>query len=212
VPEAKKDVNEILSADNLVMEKGVFVPNFSLNNGEVLWMEMENPNWAKLLLPFFNGLIYPRSGSLSVSNKNFNEIKHKEDLISCIYLNQYQAGSVSLNSLVHWIAGSKGTNAAQVWANCKRILALIGSEYVCQVSLNKMAANTLKKVSTAIALSIPKLIIILNDPFLGLEEEAKQYISKEIDTLSKDGSSFVILSQETPSCRVDKNIFLGAVI
>jgi ABC-type multidrug transport system ATPase subunit len=211
VPEARKDINEILRAQELVLQEKVKIPDFALGGGEVLWMEMENPNWAKLLLPFFSGLLYHCSGTLTVAGKDFNRIEHKENLFSCIHISSYQAGPVLLNSLVHWIARRQGCNAAGAWSNCKRILSAIGCEYVCQVFLEKIAANTMKKINTAVTLSIPKLVIVLNDPFFGLEENEKVYISNEIDNLAKDGSSILIMSQDTPYCRFDKNIFLETI-
>lgn len=210
MPEAKRDLNEIISAKDVVFAKDLKIPDFSLGSGEILWMEMENPNWAKLLQPFFNGLLIPHSGSFNITGKDLRKIKSCKELVSCTYLSSYQAGMVYLNSLVHWIAGDK--NSAQIWATVTRILSGIGYEYTLQVPLETMAVSTIKKISTAITLSIPKLVIILNEPFYGLEEQGKQYIDKEIENLSNDGSCVLILSQDSPFCRFDKNIFLGAVI
>jgi ABC-type Mn2+/Zn2+ transport system ATPase subunit len=219
VQEARKDINEILSTESVFLQKGINIPDFTLNGGENLWIETENPDWARLLVPLFNGLLRPQSGRLSITGKDIYQqhpgtgaIKRVDELLCCIYMNIRQPGSLSLNALIRRIAHNKKLNPAQVWAKCREILHAIGCGYACQMEMNGAAAGTVKKICTAITLSIPRLIVVLNDPFFGLDADAQTYIAGQIESIARDGSSILIIAQDKPVCRFDKNIFLGAIV
>ena len=71
-----------------------------------------------------------------------------------------------------------------------------------------MSANTKIMVSTAATLSMPRLLVILMEPFTGLDKDGISFISDEIKKTALDGSSFIILSDSEPSIH-SKHVKMG---
>lgn len=201
--------DKLLILDGVSIYKDIKIPDLYLSSGELLWIETQNDLEADVFVSFMFGLFPLKKGRAWFSGMSIN--KNTDLPISYIDLSRWHPKSDTLEGFVKTMAYAKGMQVSYVLNDFKRILEGVGASYALDLSFDEMRSATKKIVSTCITLSMPQLLMILLDPFTGLDKENSLFLAEQIKKISVDGSSFIILSDtEVPVSA--KHIKMGKLL
>jgi len=81
----------------------------------------------------------------------------------------------------------------------KRIINGLGAEYALRVRFEELKPATRSIVSTAATLALPFPIVLLKEPYYGLEKHAADFLTSELAKLSKEGALVIMFAESTPA-------------
>ncbi|MCX6111756.1 MAG: hypothetical protein NTY22_00485 [Proteobacteria bacterium] len=188
-------IDNLLTMKGVFIHKGVKLPDVTLSSGDVLWIQTENNLQADLFTSFMLGLFEPKVGKAVLAG---TDIRDAKGTVSYIDISRWNPRIDSVETFIKLLAYDGGFQISSVINEFRKILDGMDSGYILNMSFEEMSVSTKNIISTAISLSMPKLIIILLEPFAGLDKKAISFIGGEIKKIVLDGSSFIILSDSEP--------------
>lgn len=170
--------------------------NFNLNDGDILWYEVEDEVFINHFISLLFNVSNPKSGSINFAGKKISKIDSK--LIT--YLSTYSLYNFSLkvDDYIKTIAYSKELDVAKIFNKFKKTLFNLKASYALNLKTNEMTFSTASKVILSASLAMPGFLTILKNPFDDLDKKELKYLNKEIKDLSNLGTSFLIFSGSAP--------------
>lgn len=196
--EQVREDKALLTFKNVKTGKYKF-PDILVNAGTCIYIESKDILYSNVFISLllgqiknFDGKIVFSDGICSISNSK------KMSYIS----NSFFFPDVeNIEALVYYTAICKGFKPSKIYNDFYRILKLLNMDYVLNIPFSDINFNSRKKIITALTLSFPMLLIILSEPFIDIELEAKEVFFAEINRLLVDGSSFVVLASEADNLK-----------
>ena len=187
--------DDLLIIKDVLISKSLRLPDISLSSGDVLWLQTDNNLQADLFSSFMLGLFEIKKGKATLAG---TDISKNTKTVSYIDISRWNPNAETVETFIKFLAHAAGFQISSVMNEFKRILEGMGAKYALDLNFDKMSVNTKIMVSTATSLSMPRLIVMLLEPFTGLDKEGASFISDEIKKTALDGSSFIILSDSEP--------------
>ncbi|MEI6092380.1 MAG: hypothetical protein WCQ47_01705 [bacterium] len=184
--------DKLLILEGVQIHDDIRIPDVSLSSGEVVLVQTQNDLEADVFISFLFGLFPLKTGKAWFSGASLAEYKH--GLISYVDLSRWHPKIDNLEHFIKTMAYAKGLQVSYVLNDFKRILEGAGASYALDLSFDEMKPATKKVVSTCITLSMPQLLMVLLDPFFGLDKDNSLFISEQIKKIATDGSAFIILA------------------
>jgi len=188
--------NALFHSKGLVIDGGLAIDDISVIPGDVVWCDSDNPMSFDIFSSFIMGLLGSKKGSAKISSKEMSAVPHT--VISYFDIVNWHPHVSSISSLINVLSYSRGLHAPFILNEFKRILSGIGGGYALNLSIGKMTRITRGMVSTSLVMAMPSLIMLLIDPFDGLDNEGAEFLKKEIATTANDGSAIFIMSSLEP--------------
>jgi len=194
--------NPLLITSDVELDRGIRIPDMSISSGEIFWLECENHLCADVFASFMLSLLKIKKGDATLSGLNID--LHKDhSVISYLNLN-WSIYVDDVQKLVKYMAYSGEHKFSSAMNEFKRILEGLGSAYILDMKLSEMTPATKRITSTSISLALPSLIILLEEPFLDIDETGSAFMKKELDNIIADGSSIIIMSESAPPSYMNK--------
>ena len=186
--------NKLLIFRDVMVDKCVKLPDMDVASGEHVFVRVEHELLASLFVSALLGLIRVKSGKAVLAGKNMGG--DVSGVVSYLGNGHWLPGTGSVERLVGYYAASRGLSVPQVYNEFCRLLHGLGAGYASRMNIKEMTYNTRKRVTTALTLSVPLLMMVLIEPFADLDNEANKFLMNELDRLSADGSSVIVLANE----------------
>jgi len=188
---------ELICTQDVELIGGIKISDVSASAGDVLWAETSSPLYSDVVVSMLLGLMKPVKGKYFLASGRVTNRKQRK-LIS-FFDASWDVGVKDAESFVKMIALNYDQQMSAVSSEFKRIIKGLGAEYALKVQFEDLKPATKSIVSTAATLALPFPIVLLREPFYGLEKYATDFLKSELLKLSKDGSLIVIFSESTPA-------------
>jgi len=187
---------ELLSMEGVELTGGIMLSDVSAAAGDILWAGTASSLYSDVVIAMCLGLVKPVKGQYRLAGGKVSNRKQKK-LIS-FFDASWKVSISDAETFVKLIALNYDKQMSTVSSEFKRIIKGLGAEYALQLKFDDLKPATRSIVSTATTLALPLLVILLKEPYYGLEKNAVEFLNSEISRLSKDGSLIVIFSEPTP--------------
>lgn len=169
--------------------------NFQLDLGKKLAILGANGSGKSTLMQHFNGLILPQKGSVSMGNieveqKNLKILRQKVGMIFDQPDDQIIASKVSEDVAF----GPRNLRCSEEDV-CRRVegaLSRMGIEDLRETSPYELSLGQKKKVAIAGVLAMKPEILVLDEPFTGLDPSSREGLKKALDDLYQQGHTLII--------------------
>jgi len=190
-------IAELIFTEGVELTGGIKISNVSASAGEVLWAETASPLYSDVVISMLIGLMKPVKGKYLLAAGRVTNRKQRE-LIS-YFDATWNVGVKDVESFAKMIALNYDRHLSAVSSEFKRLMNGLGAEYALRVKFEELKPATKSIVSTAATLSLPFPIVLLKEPYYGLEKHAAEFLTSELLKLSKDGSLIIIFSEAPPA-------------
>ncbi|GIR00272.1 MAG: hypothetical protein CM15mP8_4690 [Methanobacteriota archaeon] len=175
---------------------GIFKMNFSLKKGKILGLVGPNGAGKTTLLRILAGIIPIDDGTiklngvdLSLSGKAIDEqlrlnVGHMPEQVRW-------AGNTSVVETLNQFAEMREESVSSM-----KLLALVGLTTKSDSALDELSQGMRQRLSLAVALMGSPKIILLDEPFNGLDPVAAKSVEKMIRELANNGVSIIISSHQ----------------
>jgi len=174
--------------------KNIKLPDLKVNSGDIVFLEAKDLVFSNVFISVLFNQIELEEGKMFFSGSKLSVNNSKK--ISYISSAFYFPSVNSIDTLLKITAIKKDLKLSLIYNNFYKILKNINIEYVKDMQINDINFNTRKKIITALSLACPMLMIVLNEPFIDLDNETKAYFYKEINNLANEGSSILVLASQ----------------
>ena len=197
--------DNLLTIKDVVINKGLKLPDITLSSGDILWLQTDNNLQADVFSSFMLGLFEIKQGKATLAG---NDITRNIKIISYTDISRWNPKTDTVATFIKLLAHAGNFQISSVMNEFRRILDGMGAGYALNLNFDEMSVNTKIMVSTATTLSMPRLVVMLLEPFTGLDKEGIAFISNEIKKTALDGSSLIIISDSEPSVH-SKHVKMG---
>ena len=175
---------------------GIFKMNFTLESGKILGLVGPNGAGKTTLLRVLAGIIPIDEGNiklngvdLSLSEGSIDEqlrlnIGHMPEQVRW-------SGNISVIETLNQFAEMRSTSTSS-----KKLLSLVGLAGKSDASLDELSQGMRQRLRLAIALMGSPKILLLDEPFNGLDPVAAKSVEKMIRELASKGVSIIISSHQ----------------
>ena len=175
---------------------GIFKMNFTLESGKILALVGPNGAGKTTLLRVLAGIIPIDEGNiklngvdLSLSEGSIDEqlrlnIGHMPEQVRW-------SGNISVIETLNQFAEMRSASTSS-----KKLLSLVGLSAKSDASLDELSQGMRQRLSLAIALMGSPKILLLDEPFNGLDPVAAKSVEKMIRELASNGVSIIISSHQ----------------
>ena len=188
---------DVIRTEGVVLDGGIRISDISATAGDVLWAEVASSLYTDVFISLCLGLLKPIKGKYRLAGGRVTNSKQKN--IISFFDASWNAGVKDADTFVKMIALSYGEQISTVSSEFKRILIGLGAEYALKLDFNELKPATRSIVSTAATLSMPLLVVMLKEPYYGLEKQGSDFLNNEIARISKDGSLVMVFAGSTPA-------------
>jgi len=171
----------VLSVDELTLPQGVY------------WIKGENGSGKSTLFKSIAGIL-PFDGQVS-----FKELDSKKNAVPYRRLINYAEaeplfpGFLTAKDLIRFIGKTKGASLDQQ----KTITSVFGVDAFFEKPCETYSSGMMKKLSLVLSFLGSPQVIILDEPFITLDEQARKVLISQIVTGVEQGITFLISSHQT---------------
>ncbi len=175
---------------NFSNQKAVDDISFSIKRGSIFGLLGPNGAGKTTLLRMITGIFYPDSGSITLDNKNFDPIN---DIIKIGYMPEERGlyKKMKIGEQALYLAQLKGLTKQEAMKQIRHWFV----KFEMQSWWNKKVEDLSKGMSQKLQFVITVLhnppLIILDEPFSGLDPVNANLIKDEIFNLAKNGSTII---------------------
>jgi ABC-type uncharacterized transport system ATPase subunit len=187
-------MNNILSFKDVYIKKICMIEDFILKEGDLLWVESEYESYHDIFISTLYELIKPKG---EINFFSDNKVKMRK-YITYIDTDWFSFSILKPEIFLSLYSHYKSCDVAKTISNFKRIMKGLGIYYSLSLDLKNMAPVTRSKIITAMILSIPSIILVFNNPFIGFSDKDVDFFYNEINEITKLGSSVIFLSDSAP--------------
>lgn len=187
---------ELLYMNDVTIAGELRFTNISLEAGELVWAQTASPIYTDAFISLCIGLIEPSSGKYRLAGSKTSNKKQKQ-LISYFDM-AWDSGIKDADTLIKLLGVAYNLQVSSISAEFKRIINDLSLDYVINMDFKSLKPVTKHIVSTVVTLSLPFLVVMVKEPYYGLNKEQADVISLELKRLSKDGSLVLMISETEP--------------
>ena len=173
---------------------GVFSLNLTLPKGEILGLVGPNGAGKTTLLRLLAGVIPLDSGTIRLNGDDLNQRSEAID-----YLLRCNVGHMP--EQVRWNGSESVLETMKLFGemregqiNSKKLLELVGLSSKLNDGLDTLSQGMRQRLSLAISLMGSPQILLLDEPFNGLDPVAAKSVEKMVKQLAENGVSIIISS------------------
>ncbi|MEC7255912.1 MAG: ABC transporter ATP-binding protein [Candidatus Thermoplasmatota archaeon] len=175
---------------------GIFGLNFSLNKGEIMGLVGPNGAGKTTLLRILAGVMPIDEGQIKINDLELSKSGDAVDtqlrtLIGHMPEQVRWSGSTTVYRTIEDFA-----NMRQSPTSTEKLLKLVGLSTKSNASLDELSQGMRQRLSLAIAMMGAPQILLLDEPFNGLDPVAAKSVEKMIKQLTKRGVSIIISSHQ----------------
>ncbi len=169
--------------------------SFQLDRGKKLAILGANGSGKSTLIQHFNGLILPQKGKVTMGNhgveqKNLKILRQKVGIIFDHPDDQIIASKVSED--IAFGPRNLRCSEEEVFRRVKEALSQMGIEELQDSSPYELSLGQKKKVAIAGVLAMKPEILVLDEPFTGLDPSSREGLKKALEDLHHQGHTLVI--------------------
>jgi ABC-2 type transport system ATP-binding protein len=170
----------ILQIETLDLEAGIY------------WVRGDNGSGKSTFFKSVAGIV-PSEGTIAINNilLNENNIDYRK-LVNFAEAEPLYPGFITPKDLVSFVAKAKGATTNQA----KKYTATFGIDSYFEKPCETFSSGMLKKLSLCAGLLGNPKLIILDEPLITLDEDARNALFKIISELNEQGVSFLISSHQ----------------
>ena len=198
------EMNSIIELQNISLyrEKTQILKNISWNIKKGAHWALIGPNGAgkTSLLKIISGIIWPSSGKVKVLGKEFGktdlrELKKKIGWVSSFLTEKIPQNEDILEIIISGKFASFGVYE-KITENdrkkAKRLLKFMDCDYILGRNFNVISQGEKQKVLIARALMAQPLILLLDEPCIGLDIKARENLLNSISKLCRETKTTII--------------------
>ena len=185
---------KLLNPWNKRQGPGVFSLNLTLPKGEILGLVGPNGAGKTTLLRVLAGVIPLDSGTIRLNGDDLNQSPESID-----YLLRCNVGHMP--EQVRWNGSESVLETVKLFAemregdvDSKKLLDLVGLSSKLNDGLDTLSQGMRQRLSLAISLMSSPKILLLDEPFNGLDPVAAKSVEKMVKQLAENGVSIIISS------------------
>ena len=174
------------------------IDNISLTipTGSIFGVLGKNGSGKSTVLKLITGLLFPTSGTISIKGVELTADTHSQvcNFVGSLIEDSSLYHNLTAYEMISWANTMSGNNLAKHQLDC--ILQKVGLTNIDDTVPIKMYSTGMKqKVGLALALLRQPSIIILDEPFNGLDVNSVNDMTELIKSLNKnEGITFIIVS------------------
>ena len=173
----------------------------SLGNGRLTVVTGPNGSGKTTLLKVAGLLLKPRRGRVLVNGADYwvQPAEKRVDLRrNIVYVQEKPVmlrGSVAYNVAYGLIV--RGVRLGEALRRAERALARLGGLHLIDKDARSLSLGEARLVSIARAIAVSPQVLLLDDPFLGLDEEKKKVLLEFLEEYRRRGVSIIVATHET---------------
>ena len=175
---------------------GIFKMNFSLQSGKILGLVGPNGAGKTTLLRILAGIIPVDEGTIKLNGVNLSASGESVD-------GQLRLNVGHMPEQVRWSGNNSVLETLNQFAEMRqdsvysnKLLSLVGLGGKSDASLDELSQGMRQRLSLAVALMGSPKVLLLDEPFNGLDPVAAKSVEKMIQELSSKGVSIIISSHQ----------------
>jgi biotin transport system ATP-binding protein len=172
--------------------------SLSIADGEFLVLAGANGSGKSTLIRHWNGLLEPDEGGVLVDG-----VRVKEDLVAA----RTKVGMVFQNPRDGFVAARVGADVAfgpenlglareEIDQRVERALAAVNLDGRAKDRIETLSGGEQERLAIAGALAMEPAHLVLDEPFTGLDEPARQAVLKRLAALSRAGTSVIVVTHD----------------
>jgi len=193
--------------------------SFSVEAGDRLAVLGANGSGKSTLLRILNGLLFPSSGSLRFRGKELSEAALTNSMfrqefrqsVGFVFQNaDAQLFNATVFEEIAYGPAQLGLGEAEVQLRVRDVLSFLGIDHLADRPPFRLSGGEKRKVAIASVLSMNPQVIILDEPFLGLDPRSQTWLTRTLGQLSRAGKTTIIATHtmDVVSRIADKAIVL----
>ena len=175
---------------------GIFKMNFSLQSGKILGLVGPNGAGKTTLLRILAGIIPVDEGTIKLNGVDLSTSGESVD-------GQLRLNVGHMPEQVRWSGNNSVLETLNQFAEMRqdsvssnKLLSLVGLGGRSDASLDELSQGMRQRLSLAVALMGSPKVLLLDEPFNGLDPVAAKSVEKMIQELSSKGVSIIISSHQ----------------
>lgn len=172
--------------------------SLTIADGEFLVLAGANGSGKTTLIRHWNGLLEPDSGEVRVDGERVGE-----DLVAA----RTKVGMVFQNPYDGFVAATVGTDVAfgpenlgfareEIERRVERALSAVNLDGRKGERIESLSGGERERLAIAGALAMEPDHLILDEPFTGLDEPAREAVLDRLEALSRTGTSVVVVTHD----------------
>lgn len=192
----------------------------AVKQGECLVVEGQNGSGKTTLFRILNGLLFPQSGSYTFNNVQITEKYLKNNKNAKLFHKQigylFQNPDIMLfNASVHdevaFGPRQMGLSDEEIEKRTNDCLKLFDIEHLADKAPYHLSSGQKKRVAFASIMSLNPDVMILDEPFAGLDDKTQDFMMAFLKDCKRAGKT-IIIATHLPMVRealADKTLVLG---
>lgn len=172
--------------------------SLAIADGEFLVLAGANGSGKSTLVRHWNGLLEPDAGEVRVDG-----VRVKEDLVAA----RTKIGMVFQNPRDSFVAARVGADVAfgpenlglarkEIDRRVERALAAVNLDGRNEERIESLSGGEQERLAIAGALAMEPDHLVLDEPFTGLDEPARQAVLERLEALSRAGTSVIVVTHD----------------
>jgi ABC-2 type transport system ATP-binding protein len=187
-------MTHILEVQNLkkyfANQKAVDDISFSISQGSIFGLLGPNGAGKTTLIRMITGIFYPDSGNITLNGKKFDPI---EDVLQLGYMPEERGlyKKMKIGEQALYLAQLKGLSYSDAMHNIKDWFVRLDMQSWWNKKVEDLSKGMSQKLQFVITVAHNPKLIILDEPFSGLDPVNANLIKDEIYRLSKNGATII---------------------
>jgi ABC-2 type transport system ATP-binding protein len=171
-------------------QKAVDDISFSIKEGSIFGLLGPNGAGKTTLLRMITGIFYPDSGNIIFNGKSFNPM---DDIINIGYMPEERGlyKKMKIGEQALYLARLKGMSKNDAMVSVKKWFVKLEMESWWNKKVEDLSKGMSQKLQFVTTVVHEPKLIILDEPFSGLDPVNANLIKEEIFNLSKNGSTII---------------------
>jgi len=170
--------------------------SFNIKRNEIVIIHNSNHTLLRLLLDLIRGKKEPDSGIIRLLNNYQSGEKILAHEIGIVFKESLLLDNRNLIDNFKFIIDIMGLNRIYFNARIKKILKLVNLQTCKNLTPDRLSLHRQKRADIACALLVYPSILILNNPFMGLDEINSRAIYHLLEEINCLGITILILNSE----------------
>jgi len=187
-------MTQILEVQNLkkyfANQKAVDDISFNISQGSIFGLLGPNGAGKTTLIRMITGIFFPDSGSITLNGKKFDPIK---DVVQLGYMPEERGlyKKMKIGEQALYLAQLKGLSYNDAMTNVKDWFVRLDMQTWWNKKVEDLSKGMSQKLQFVITVAHNPKLIILDEPFSGLDPVNANLIKDEIYRLSKNGATII---------------------
>ncbi len=172
--------------------------NFSVQEGEAFSLFGASGCGKSTLLKIISGIIIPQSGEISVFGINPAQFNNENRTVATVWQSRALFPHLSVKENIWYGLKFKKKSESYKERKYEEIISLLKIEYLQNRDIKKLSGGEEQKIALARALVIEPKVLLLDEPFTGIDRLYKDKLREDLrELLQKVNCTFVFVSHDT---------------